>query len=215
MIIIIDYDLGNLLSVQRAVSHLGFTAKISQDRKEILNASHLILPGVGAFGKGMKNLHKLGLVEPIKEFAKSNRPLLGICLGMQLLLSHSEELGDNEGLDLIPGKVRYISKQPSFDKHSKVPNIGWNAISSPHLDNQFHSSILQGIEQKEHFYFVHSLIGLPDNEKHIDAVNHYAGVACPATINRDNVYGCQFHPEKSGEMGLKIISNFLNLATER
>ncbi len=199
MIAIVDYGMGNLRSVQKALESVGHAAIVTRDRRAVSDASHLVLPGVGAFADCMKNLQDLKLVEPIREGIQQRKPFLGICLGMQLLFTESEEFGIHKGLDLIPGRVVRFK-----DKGLKVPHMGWNQIKAakPH-------PILDGIADDSFFYFVHSYYVVPDDEKVITTRTDY-GTAFASSISRGNIFACQFHPEKSQQVGLKLLENFGN-----
>ncbi len=203
-ITIIDYGCGNLLSIKRGLEKIGFNSEISDDENTILNSTHLILPGVGAFGNAMSLLRKKNLEKIIIEYSiNKKKPLLGICLGMQLLLSKSYEFGQYDGLNLIPGEVKNINEVS--DKELKVPNIGWNEITIEKSNN-----LLKNFDNKS-FYFVHSFISLTD--KKIDTVAHckYFNLPIPSIIQKDKIIGCQFHPEKSGENGLNFLRTFCDL----
>jgi glutamine amidotransferase len=201
VIAIIDYGMGNLHSVSKAVERLGYRAVVTSDREEILSASAAILPGVGAFGDAMAFLRETGLDEVTKEYAATGKPLIGICLGMQLLFSESEENGQHEGLKLLPGRVvRFVGDY-------KVPQMGWNRL-------EFHkdSPLLQGVEEG-HVYFVHSYHVLVERQEDLLATADYFQDVT-AIVGRDNLYGTQFHPEKSGEVGMKLLANFLKLSEQ-
>ncbi|OCT15784.1 imidazole glycerol phosphate synthase, glutamine amidotransferase subunit [Paenibacillus pectinilyticus] len=200
MIAIIDYGMGNLHSVSKAVERLGYEAVVTGDPVQILAAEGAVLPGVGAFGDAMEHLRESGLDEVVKQYAASGKPLLGICLGMQLLFSSSEEHGEHEGLNLLPGSV------VRFRGDYKVPHMGWNRLSF----KQSESPIFKGIEEG-HVYFVHSYHAKPEREGDLLAVTDYYQPVT-AIVGRDNVYGMQFHPEKSGESGMKLLGNFLKLS---
>ena len=205
---IIDYGVGNLLSLKMSIEFLGAKALITNDEKLILSSSHVILPGVGAFSKAMdliKNLH----LDKILSNAKNNGcKILGICLGMQLLMNESEEFGINEGLKFINGKVISIQNDKKFNDDIKIPNIGWfNLQKKNTINHQF----LNCIDKNDTFYFVHSFKVRPE-QKDVCAFNiNYNGVEIPAVIMKDNILGVQFHPEKSGASGLKLIKNFMEL----
>ena len=199
MIAIIDYGMGNLHSVSKAIERLGYEVDVTSDRDRIAAASGAILPGVGAFGDAMDNLRATGLLEAVNEYAASGKPLLGICLGMQLLFSESEEHGNHKGLGLLPGRVVRLSGQ------AKIPHMGWNRLTFHQPDNK----IFDGLEEG-HVYFVHSYKALPD-ENHLLASTDYEEQVT-AVVGRDNVYGMQFHPEKSGELGMQLLRNFLRNA---
>ncbi|KRF04537.1 imidazole glycerol phosphate synthase subunit HisH [Paenibacillus sp. Soil766] len=199
MIAIIDYGMGNLHSVSKAVERLGYEAVVTGDPAQILAAEGAILPGVGAFGDAMEHLRETGLGEVVKQYAASGKPLIGICLGMQLLFSSSEEHGEHEGLGLLPGSV------VRFRGDYKVPHMGWNRLSYKQSD----SPIFKGMEEG-HVYFVHSYHVKPERESDLLAVTDYYQPVT-AIVGRDNVYGMQFHPEKSGDNGMQLLGNFLTL----
>jgi len=196
MIAIIDYGMGNLLSVQKAFEKVGFPAKIVTDPDEVIKARAVVLPGVGAFKDAMENLTESNMVDPIYQVIKEGKPFLGICLGLQLLFSESEEFGLTKGLDIIEGKVRKIPAGV------KITHIGWNEIKMVH-----ESPIMKGIDSGSHFYFVHSYYVEPENKKVITCQTDY-GFEYTSVITKDNVFGIQFHPEKSSTLGLKILKNF-------
>ena len=211
IVTVIDYGMGNLFSVSKAFEYCGAETVITDSPLVIDKAQKLVLPGVGAFVDGMNNLHKRNLIEAIKKFALSERPLLGICLGMQMLLEMSEEFGTHEGLGLIPGKVVAIPGTDLNGLRHKIPHVGWNQLSRPaHLDN-WEGTILSSIEPQTAVYFVHSFAAQPLYKDHYLAECSYNGHIICATIQSNFLSGCQFHPEKSGEMGLRIIKNFLEL----
>lgn len=196
MIAIIDYGVGNLHSVSKAVERLGFEAETTSDPDRILAASGAILPGVGAFGDAMNNLKASGLDQTVLKFAAGGKPLLGICLGMQLLFSNSEEHGLHEGLGLLQGQV--VRFQGSY----KIPHMGWNR-----LEFRQDSPLFAGV-QEGHVYFVHSYHVLPESASDLLAVTDYYQPVT-AIVGHDNIYGMQFHPEKSGEIGMRLLDNFL------
>lgn len=208
---VVDYGVGNLLSVCRAFEHCGAKIDIAESPEQILNADRLILPGVGAFADAMKNLRSRGFIEAIQQYSHHDRPFLGICLGMQMMLSESEEFGQHDGLDLIAGTVVQIDPLDSQGFPQKVPHIGWNQLVLPaeKEGSYWEHSILSGIPETTSMYFVHSFTALPINPDNRFADAYYGGRRVSAVIRRNNLYGCQFHPEKSGPMGLKIIKNFL------
>ena len=208
---IIDYGMGNLFSVSKAFEYCGAEVVITDSAVEIDKAQKLVLPGVGAFKDGMNNLCKRNLIEPIKRFALSERPLLGICLGMQMLLEMSEEFGVHEGLGLIPGKVVAIPETDLNGFHHKIPHVGWNQLSRPvHLDS-WKGTLLSSIEPQTAVYFIHSFAAQPLYKDHYLAECSYNGHIICAAIQSNFLSGCQFHPEKSGKVGLRIIKNFLEL----
>jgi len=203
MIAIVDYKMGNLRSVQKAFETQGYVASVTSSPDAIEKADGLVLPGVGAFGDCLKNLREKGLLEPIKDFISSGRPFLGICLGLQALFNESEESPGVNGLGVFNGKVIKFSSLPP--DRLKVPQIGWNQIE---FNNQI--AVLKNIPQKSWFYFVHSYYVEPD-DKDLNIVKSDYGVEFTAAIAKDNLFACQFHPEKSGELGLRIIRNFAEL----
>jgi glutamine amidotransferase len=186
----------------------GAHVELSSDPLTISKASKLVLPGVGAFANAMNNLQSRNLVEPIKHAALSGTPLLGICLGMQLLLSQSEEFGITQGLGLIPGNVVAIPDHADDGELVKLPHIGWNKL---HNKNPWESTILKGTPVDGAAYFVHSYMAVTDHEEDLLSVTSYAGNEITAVIQRQNIMGCQFHPEKSGEVGLSILRSFVSL----
>jgi glutamine amidotransferase len=201
MIIVVDYGMGNLRSVQKGFEKVGETAVISRDQKQIREADKLVLPGVGAFPQCMKNLVDLNLVDPIKEFIVSGRPFLGICLGLQLLFDESEEFGGHEGLKIVPGKVLQFERTPGL----KIPHMGWNQVS---FNNDV--PIFKGIPNGSYFYFVHSFYVDPENAGDSAAESEY-GIRFTCAVRRDNLFAVQFHPEKSQDLGLTILKNFGSL----
>jgi imidazole glycerol-phosphate synthase subunit HisH len=208
---VIDYGLGNLLSVRRGLEHCGATVAVTSDPDIILSAPRVVLPGVGAFAHGMAELRSRGLDATVRKVAAQGSFLLGICLGMQMLLDESEEFGRTEGLGIISGNVVPIPSTTANSFPQKIPHIGWNNLTMPQGFENWEDSLLQGVNLGEAVYFVHSFMAVPNNPKHCIANCIYGEVPVPAIIGRDNIYGCQFHPEKSGEVGLKILDRFLML----
>lgn len=200
-IAIVDYGMGNLHSVGKAVERLGYEGFVTGDEAQILAADGVILPGVGAFGDAMEHLRATGLDRVVRTVAASGTPLLGICLGMQLLFAESEEYGRNEGLGLLPGKAVRFAGTEGY----KVPHMGWNRLAF----RQPESPLLQGLEEG-HVYFVHSFHVLPEQPEDLLAVTDY-GHPVTAIVGRANVLGMQFHPEKSGALGMALLRNFLAL----
>lgn len=201
MIAIIDYDAGNLRSVEKALEALGSRAVITRNRDEILGADRVILPGVGAFGDAMEKLHQYELVDTIRQAAASGKPFLGICLGLQLLFESSEESPGVEGLSVLPGKILRIPDYPGL----KIPHMGWNSLSvTPG------ARLFRGIENGAYVYFVHSYYCKADDESIVAATTEYS-THIHAAVERGNVFACQFHPEKSGSVGLQILKNFIEL----
>lgn len=203
---VIDYDAGNLFNVVRAFEHLGCSVKIASRPDEISLGEYLVLPGVGAFGDGMASLRKRELIAPMLEWINSGKPFMGICLGMQLLLTSSEEFGEHEGLGLVPGRVRKLLTEPGL----KVPNIGWHPLSPPEDDqDKWDETILEGVSLTRDMYFVHSYAAYPDDPAHWLAQSVFGKHRFCSALRKENVVGCQFHPEKSGVTGLAILENFL------
>ena len=202
MIAIVDYGVGNLFSLSSSLKTLGIESELTADPPRLQQADQVILPGVGAFGDAMKKLQATGLDQAVKQLAASGKPLLGICLGMQLLFDSSEEFGQQAGLGLIPGRV--VSLKEAFEQKGidlKVPHIGWNPITIKQT-----SPLLKNIQEQDQFYYVHSFYAT-DCESHLVATSEY-GVSVPGIVAKDNVYGTQFHPEKSGKVGLALLQAF-------
>jgi glutamine amidotransferase len=201
MIVIVDYNMGNLRSVSKAVEHLGGTVKVSALPADIEKADKVILPGVGAFGDACAELRELGLFSAVKKFIQSGKPFLGICLGLQLLFERSEESPKAEGLGIFPGTVKLFRSQKV-----KVPHMGWNTskILSP-------SPLMKGVRQEPTFYFVHSYYAAPEDPKLTIGQTEYGGEKFAAILGRGNTFATQFHPEKSQEDGLQILKNFIQL----
>ena len=205
MIAVIDYDAGNLKSVEKALIFLGETPVITRDREELLAADKVILPGVGAFGDAMDRLHQYGLVDVIKEIVKKGIPFLGICLGLQLMFESSEESPGVEGLGLLPGKILKIPETPGM----KVPHMGWNSLK---IDPN--SRLFKGIPDGSYVYFVHSYYLQAEDPSIVKASAVYGNTTIHASVEQGNVFACQFHPEKSSAVGLKILKNFADLEKE-
>ena len=201
MIAIIDYDAGNIKSVEKALQSFGQEVIITRDRDRLLSADKVILPGVGAFGDAMERLEAYDLISVIHEIVEKKTPFLGICLGLQLLFDSSEEAPGVKGLGILPGK---IVRFPS-DIGLKIPQIGWNSLSLPNKGRLF-----KGIEEGQFVYFVHSYYLIADEPSDVVATTEY-GVTVHASVERGNVFACQFHPEKSSDVGLKILKNFIDL----
>jgi glutamine amidotransferase len=198
MIAIIDYGMGNLRSVQKGFERVGFQAEVTREASKIASARGVVLPGVGAFHACMENLRHFGLIEPIREVVRQKKPFLGICLGFQLLFSESEEFGKQKGLDLLPGKVVGFH----LNNGLKVPHMGWNRV-----EKKKDSPFLKGISSGDYVYFVHSFYVVPEDSTVIATTTEY-GSAFVSSIATDHLFACQFHPEKSQELGLRILSNF-------
>lgn len=210
---VVDYGMGNLLSVTRALEHCGACAVLCERPEEVAKADYLVLPGVGAFADGMAGLRRRGLVEAIREQAATGRPLLAICLGMQMLLAESTEFGRHEGLGLIAGTVDEIPRTTADGTPHKVPHIGWATIRPPASATAgcWRGTILDGLGDGVSAYFVHSFTAAPSEPGARLADADYDGRPISAAVRRGNVFGTQFHPEKSGPVGLRIIENFLGL----
>jgi imidazole glycerol-phosphate synthase subunit HisH len=198
MIAIVDYGMGNLRSVQKGFEKVGFQAQVTRNIDQILSARGVVLPGVGAFSACMKNLGRFGLVEPIQEVIREKKPFLGICLGFQLLFSESEEFGPQKGLDLFAGRVLGFRPNDGL----KVPHMGWNRIQK-----EKDSPFLDGISDGDYVYFVHSYYVVPQDPSIIATTTDY-GTSFVSSIATDHLFACQFHPEKSQEIGLRMLSNF-------
>jgi len=198
MIVIIDYGMGNLRSVQKAFEAVGHSAEVSSDPEDVRKASRVVLPGVGAFADAMSELRRTGMDEAFREAVHSGKPCLGVCLGLQLLFTTSFEDGEYQGLDLIPGQVVRITSQPSL----KIPHMGWNTLGIRRP-----IPLLEGIGPEPSVYFVHSYHAVADHPEDVAAVTDYPGPIA-AVVNRENLTACQFHPEKSQQVGLAMYANF-------
>lgn len=203
MIAIIDYGMGNLRSVQKAFERIGHSAVVTRDKKIINDADKIVLPGVGAFPDCMKNLADLGLIDPIIKGVEAGKPFFGICLGLQVLFTESEEFGIHKGLDIIKGRViRFPEGLSSNGTRLKIPHMGWNEIRMKKK-----TPVLDGIPEGSYLYFVHSYYVVPQDKDIIATTTDY-GVEFVSSIWKDNIFACQFHPEKSQQAGLKILENF-------
>ena len=202
---ILDYGAGNLKNVCRAIEHLGYKYTLISDKEALINVDKLIIPGVGAYKVAMEQLHQLDLVESIKLLAINGKPILGICLGMQLLLDKSFEFGETIGLGLIGGEVSKIPEIGMNGETHKVPHIGWNELLL--TDDNLHW--LKPLNTKGAVYFVHSYMANLKNNENLICYANYDGLSIPAVIEKDNIIGCQFHPEKSGTIGLNILKEFI------
>lgn len=204
MITIIDYEMGNLRSVAKAFETLGFAARVSSDPADLLNTDKIVLPGVGAFRDCIQNLQDGGFVEPLLVHVAAGKPLLGICVGMQMLFDESEEFGRHRGLGLIPGRVvRFPSDMQEAGERLKVPHMGWNSI---HIERP--APIFRDIAAGSYVYFVHSYYCTAENPEHVAASCRYGDVTFCAALWRENLMATQFHPEKSQSIGLNILRNF-------
>lgn len=201
MIAIIDYDAGNLKSVEKALLHLRAESVITRDREQILKADKVILPGVGAFGIAMEKLHHYQLVEVIREVAAKGTPLFGICLGLQLLFEGSVESEGVEGLSVLPGEILRIPDKEGL----KIPHMGWNSLTI-----RPDAKLFRGIPDQSYVYFVHSYYLKARDENIVAATTEYSTLI-HASVEKDNIFACQFHPEKSGDVGLMILKNFVDL----
>lgn len=205
MIAIIDYDAGNIKSVEKAMLTLGERVVVTRDREQILKADKVILPGVGAFGDAMAKIRSYGLEEVIHEVVEKKTPFLGICLGLQLLFERSEESEGVKGLGILKGEIVRIPDKPGL----KIPHIGWNSLKFPNEGRLF-----QGIKENAYVYFVHSYYLKAEDEAIVKATTEYSTLI-HASVEQDNVFACQFHPEKSSDVGLTILKNFIALKGEK
>jgi glutamine amidotransferase len=205
---ILDYGIGNLMSVGRAFEYIGATVKITQDPKVAIEADRLILPGVGAFANAMASLRQAGFVDVIPHIIQKNRPLLGICLGMQMLFDTSEEFGHTEGLGLIPGVVQRLPDTRVDGTPHKLPHINWASLTPSDEHTAFSAPIMSGILPGAEFYFIHSFTAYLEEDYRV-ADTSYGGHRVAGVVQKDQVIGCQFHPEKSGPQGLHFLKNFL------
>ncbi len=208
---VIDYGASNMLNVVHALEHCGADVLIADQPEAVTDAGRLILPGVGAFADGMAGLKAKNLIEPLVSFCRKGNPFLGICLGMQMMFDSSEEFGNHVGLGLIPGKVTRIPSQGANGEPHKIPHIGWNELLCSEKDDEWKDSLFLTLKPGTPMYFVHSFMGVPKNKKNLLAYCDYSGLSVCAAVQSDNMTGCQFHPEKSGESGLKIIRGFLSI----
>lgn len=206
---VIDYGVGNLLSVRRGLESCGVTVAVTADPDEILAAPRVVLPGVGAFANGMEELRRRALDQVVREVASKGTPLFGICLGMQMLLDTSDEFGATTGLGLIPGRVTAIPATTTDGRQQKIPHIGWRSLEVAAGRDGWVGTALEDITPGDAVYFVHSYMADPADPAHRVADCHCGGIPVAAAIARDNVQGCQFHPEKSGRVGLKVLERFV------
>lgn len=209
---IVDYGLGNLYSVKHACAHVGLDAKITSSKRDILEADAVILPGVGAFGDAMQSLHRLDLVSVLRDMAASPKPLVGICLGLQLLMTESYEFGRHQGLGIIEGPVVRFHDPMEGPRKLKVPQIGWNCIYKAVRNDKaeadpWRSSLLAGLADGEYMYFVHSFIVQPRDSSIVLSTSRYGHVEFCSSVRYRNIFACQFHPERSGGEGLKVYQN--------
>ena len=202
MIAIIDYGMGNLRSVQKGFERVGHEAVVTRDPAAIDRASHVVLPGVGAFGDCMANVARYGLVDPIHQAIQAGKPFLGICVGFQLLFGESEEFGNHKGLGLLPGKVKAIPLSKDVASSYKIPHMGWNTI---HIEKS--APPLKDIDSESYVYFVHSFYVEPTDQELVSTQTEY-GVSFASSVWKDNIFATQFHPEKSQAVGLQLLKNF-------
>ncbi len=198
MITVVDYGMGNLRSVAKALEKVGFKVKVSSEKKDVENAKAIVVPGVGAFGDAIHNLERFGLLEPVIKSIEMGKPYLGICLGLQILFEYGYEFGEHEGLGILKGKVIRFENKEGY----KVPHMGWNQVWIRQKEGLF-----SNIKEGEYFYFVHSFYAVPSEESDVAAITDYSVDFCSA-VQKDNVWAVQFHPEKSQRAGLKLLENF-------
>ena len=216
-IAIIDYEMGNLFSVSRACEHAGLHPVITSDPKCIMQSDAMALPGVGAFGDAMENLKRLDLIAPIHDFIETGKLFIGICLGLQLLMTESEEFGSHRGLDVIPGRVVKFSATRGHKDAIKVPQVGWNRIYQPQSKKQrmWHDTPLENVKDGTFMYFVHSFYTVPSDGDVVLSLTDYEGTVYASSIVKGNVFACQFHPEKSSIDGMRIYSTFAEMIKKR
>lgn len=225
-VVIVDYGVGNVFSVQHACQAAGLQAAVSSSREALLDADAVILPGVGAFSDAMDALKRLDLIGPIKDFSATSKPLIGICLGMQLLMTEGTEFGTREGLGLIEGVVERLSVEAEGERRFKVPHVGWNRIFKPKaLSGQPSRGAIErdpwlgmplaGLDEGEFMYFVHSYYVLPKYQDVVLSLSRYGHAEFCSSINSGNIFGFQFHPERSGPAGLKIYQNLAGLIAQQ
>ena len=218
---IVDYGRGNLFSVEQACRTVGLVPVVTSDAHELERADGVVLPGVGAFGDAVEALRRLDLLQPLRDLAEAGRPLLGVCLGMQLLMDHSEEFGSHEGLGLIPGRVVRLPAE-SVDgvdgpRPLKVPQIGWNRVRRSVTDatgDPWEAGPLAGLPDGTHMYFIHSYYVVPDDDDVVLATSRYGQTEYCSAVRRGQVFGCQFHPERSAAAGLAVYRNFRSTMTD-
>ena len=202
-IVIIDYGIGNIKSLINSFDQNIVNIVISNEKKEILGSNGIILPGVGAFSEGMRNFNKFGLKPILDEYLDSGKPLLGICLGMQMLFESSEEFGHGKGIGYIQGHVKKLERK------IKLPHISWNEVRP--RDLSWNGTILDGVQINSDFYFIHSFVPQPKKTSNILSLTNYHNIEFCSSVKKNNIYGTQFHPEKSGPNGIKLMSNFINI----
>jgi glutamine amidotransferase len=207
---VLDYGVGNLLSVKRGLEHFGAEVKITSDYTDLANADRLVLPGVGAFPNAMRCLEKLDLIDPIKVFVKTGKPFMAICLGMQLLMEESDEFQITKGLAMIKGNVTRLPSKNAQNNAQKIPHIGWSRIQPGKYPSNWNSTLMQDNEANDYAYFVHSYHVLPLEPETILATTNFNGIEVVAALKSENITAFQFHPEKSSNSGLKILNRFCN-----
>lgn len=214
-VVIIDYGLGNIFSIQRAIRKIGRDSIITDDHKKICEADRIILPGVGAFGDGMHELKRKKLDMLLKTCAEAGKPILGVCLGMQILMTNSEEFGEHKGLNLLPGEVVRFADPSLRGLQYKIPHVGWNQFFPPDKGlggKEWQGTILSNNMPGDFAYFVHSYKVIPSVASDVLAVTEYGGSEFCSVVSRGNIFGCQFHPELSGNGGLKIYRAFIDMS---
>ncbi len=207
-IAIVDYGLGNLSSVMQACNHVGLRPIITSSSTEIMSSAAVILPGVGAFGRAMDSLEKLDLVEALIKFARLGKQIIGICLGMQLLMTEGFEFGHHRGLGIIEGQARRLPDSSDGDRPLKLPHVGWDRI---HASASWSGTLLEGVDNGEYMYFVHSYIVRPRELSTVLSTSQYGHIGFCSSLKRQNVFGCQYHPERSGPAGLRVYQNLMRL----
>ena len=204
---VIDYGMSNMFSIKNALNMLGFECVVTSERKHILSADGAILPGVGAFPEAMKRVELFGLDAVISEFISSGKPFVGICLGFQLLFEESDEMGSTRGLGIVKGRVENFAPSGGV----RIPHVGWNSVKKNKLWDEEHAEgPLKNIDSGAYFYFVHSCYVRPANEMDISTTTEYGGFEFCSSVWKDNIFGCQFHPEKSGDEGIRILNEIFN-----
>lgn len=208
-IAVIDYGMSNMFSIKNALEMLGFECRVTSECESILSADGAILPGVGAFPEAMKRIGQLGLGKTIGEFISSGKPFMGICLGFQLLFEESEEKGNTKGLGIIGGRVKNFA---AGSNAIRVPHVGWNSVKKNELlENRHAKGPFLNFDNGEYFYFVHSCYVCPSDKMDICTTTEYGGLEFCSSVRRENVFGCQFHPEKSGDEGIRILNELFNV----
>ncbi len=209
-ITIIDYGINNLESIKMAFNSLGYKALLTSDPKELELSDKIILPGVGSFEKGMKELKKIKIIDSLEKAFINNKPILGICLGMQMLMERSEEFGTHKGLGFIKGDVKKLPEGEGNVKIRKIPNVGWNKLSINEKSSSIYKNIImESYEKKFYFYFTHSFFAKPLENNNVLCTTNYNEFKFASVITCNNLIGCQFHPEKSGKSGLKLLQKFI------